>query len=60
MVLLKYLKIYLETDLKIILFRSSKQLCRTLKYNEQCCTKFWRSSNQFERCKTLQKILAFS
>jgi len=27
----------------------SKYDNKTLKHNEQCCKKFWHSSNQFER-----------
>ena len=42
MVLLKYLKIFLETDLKIILLchQNNYNTYKNLKYAEQCCKKF--------------------
>jgi len=36
MILLKYLKIELDTDLKIILFGPSKSLCRTFNRLVEC------------------------
>jgi len=47
MVLLKYLKIWRDTDLKIILLNQNNYLKR-LKCWWQCRKKFQHSSNQFE------------
>jgi len=47
-ILLKYLKIYLDIDLKIILLNyQTIKISRRL-MDEECCKKLWHSSNQFE------------
>jgi len=48
-ILLKYLKIYLDIDLKIILLNYQTIKINRKLMDEECCKKLWHSSNQLER-----------